>query len=96
MTARRFHIGDTVRTRAHGNGGHTRIPRYLRGRRGRIVALAGSFPLADDRARGVRDAQCTAVYSVRFDAVEVWGPECDANVTIAADLWESYLEPEHA
>ncbi len=67
---------------------HTRLPRYARGAVGTVVELQGRHPLADDRARGL-DAAPEPVYTVRFDARELFG-EGDHAVTV--DLWESYLE----
>jgi hypothetical protein len=32
------------------------------------------------------------VYTVRFDASEVWGPQGGERDVIFADLWESYLD----
>ncbi|NLU74607.1 nitrile hydratase subunit beta [Streptomyces sp. HNM0575] len=98
----RFAPGDRVRTRAADPDGHTRLPRYARGRTGRIVALTGSWPLADEVVR--RRAEPGAgpgvgpgagppeepVYVVAFDARELWG-EGAHEVTL--ELWQSYLEP---
>ena len=86
-----FQCGDIVRTRSIEPLGHTRLPGYLRGKRGRIIAVAGTFPLADECARGIRDAAKEMVYSVRFNACDVW-EENVYDFTITADLWESYLE----
>jgi nitrile hydratase len=47
----RFGVGDCVRTRAASLEGHTRLPRYLERRRGRIESVHGEYPLADERAR---------------------------------------------
>ena len=33
------------------------------------------------------------LYSVRFDARELWGESADANSAVYVDLWEDYLEP---
>jgi hypothetical protein len=32
------------------------------------------------------------LYTVKFAAVELWGPKVDPRDSITADLWESYLE----
>jgi hypothetical protein len=93
MTQARFEVGDMVRTRLGNPAGHTRLPAYLRGRRGTIVFVAGIFPLADERARGIHDAAVHYVYTVRFGAADVWGTDAQDSFTIAADLWETYLEP---
>jgi nitrile hydratase len=89
----RFALGDAVTTQTCNPSGHTRLPRYLRGKRGRIVAVRGAFPLADLRAQG-RDAAPEPLYTVGFAAAEVWGRDAEANETLHADLWESYLVAE--
>ena len=87
----RFSIGTRARVRLGNPAGHTRIPGYLRGRCGEIIALAGSFNLPDEGARGVRSA-IQPLYTVRFRAQEIWGADAPADVSVTADLWESYLE----
>jgi nitrile hydratase len=52
--------------------------------------VRGAFPLADLRAQGL-DAPPEPLYTVRFEAGEVWGRDAEANETLHADLWESYL-----
>jgi nitrile hydratase len=91
---RRFAVGDVVRTRAVRPEGHTRLPRYLERRRGRVDAVHGDFPLADERAVGAAAAP-QALYSVVFDGAEIWGEGAPSEpMTIAADLWDAYLDPE--
>ncbi len=82
--------GTAVRTIAANPAGHTRLPRYLRGKRGTIVALRGAFPLADVRAEG-QAAPDEPLYTVAFSAAEVWGADAEPRQTLHADLWESYL-----
>lgn len=86
----RFAPGDRVRTRAVDSDRHTRLPRYARGQTGRIVAVTGSWPLADDVALRCAEPRVEPVYTVAFDARELWG-EGDHEVTL--DLWQSYLQP---
>jgi nitrile hydratase len=86
-----FSVGDRVRTRLMNPPGHTRLPRYLVGRRGRIELVLGTLPFSDRRAAGVRSAKDTA-YTVRFGAADVFGPDADGRESICADLFESYLE----
>jgi nitrile hydratase len=87
--ADRFAPGDRVRTRAADPAGHTRLPRYARGAVGTVVEPAGTHPLADDRARGLRPTP-QPVYHVRFAAAELFGAG-DHSVTV--ELWEDYLAP---
>ena len=88
--ADRFPPGTRVRTRRSDPPHHTRLPRYARGAIGTVLESEGSHPLADDRARGL-PAQTQTVYTVRFDAQELFG-EGDHGVMLA--LFESYLQEE--
>lgn len=88
-----FEAGEYVRTRVMNPDGHTRLPGYLRGRPGRIVNYAGTFLFSDLRARGEPDV-LQALYTVVFDARDVWGADAAGATSIAADLFESYLEKQ--
>lgn len=90
-TPPRFALGDRVRARNIHPRGHTRLPRYLRGHIGTIESDHGGFVLPDASAQGVEAAG--RLYTVVFDAAEVWGPDAEPDTRIAADLWECYLEP---
>ena len=72
--------------------GHTRLPRYARGRRGVIHAVHGAHVFPDTHAHG-KGEQPQTLYSVRFDAREMFGEAAEANQAIYIDLWEPYLEP---
>ncbi len=86
-----FEIGARVLTSGANPAGHNRLPRYLRGKYGRIVAIRGGYPLADLRAQGL-DSADEMLYTVGFDAAEVWGADAQTDDVLHADLWESYLE----
>ena len=88
--AQKFESGDGVRTRNIHPDGHTRLPRYLRGHPGEIVAVHGAHVFPDSNAQGTgEDPQW--LYTVRFKASDVWGIQ--SRDSIHADLWEPYLEP---
>lgn len=89
-----FEVGARVRTRAQRHGGHTRLPGYLQRKSGVIARRLGAFPFSDERAAGAANARKDALYTVAFEARDVWGPQAAAGDTIAADLFESYLEPD--
>jgi len=91
-TAPRFKPGDKIAIRNINPGGHTRLPRYIRGKRGTIEKVHSSFNLPDTNAHG-QGKNPQPVYTVRFDAREVWGEQAAVRDTIYVDLWESYLEP---
>jgi len=91
----RFREGDRIVARNLNPTGHTRLPRYVRGKRGIIEHDWGEYVFADSNAHNAgKHAQ--HVYSVRFDARELWGPEAPRKDTMRIDLWEDYLEPDHA
>jgi nitrile hydratase len=48
----RFAVGDNVRARVMNPAGHTRLPRYLRGRTGRIERVFGAHVFPDRHAHG--------------------------------------------
>ena len=87
----RFAPGDVVITRNFHPRGHTRLPRYARGKRGVIHRLHGIHVFPDAHAHGLGE-QAQPLYSVRFDARELWGPDAEPRQSVHIDLWESYLE----
>lgn len=87
-----FQIGDRVRARNLNPVGHTRLPRYARGRAGVVTRCHGNHVFPDSHAHGGGEAP-QALYSVCFSARELWGPQAAAHDTISLDLWEAYLEP---
>ncbi|MGZ9811074.1 nitrile hydratase subunit beta [Pseudoroseicyclus sp. H15] len=87
----RFEAGDAVRTILHPGTNHTRLPRYARGHTGEVIAHRGAHVFADANAEGRSEAQ--HLYTIAFQATELWGPEADARDSVTLDLWESHLEP---
>jgi nitrile hydratase len=87
----RFRPGDRVRALNRHPAGHTREPRYVRGRVGVIHEHYGTHVLPDLSAEGVRVGR--HLYSVRFEASELWGEDADGNSAVYVDLWDDYLEP---
>ena len=88
----RFTVGDRVRTRNLHPTGHTRLPRYARAKEGVIERLHGGFVFPDTNAHGA--GECPQwLYTVRFEARELWGDSADPAHTVAIDAWEEYLDP---
>jgi len=83
-------VGDAIRAKLHGATGHTRLPAYVRGRRGVIEACHGTHVLPDASAHG--DDRAEPLYSVAFDAAELWPEAAGRRDRVFLDLWESYLE----
>jgi nitrile hydratase len=86
----RFAVGDRVRARNRHPTGHTREPRYVRGRVGVIHEHYGAHVFPDLSAAGRREGR--HLYSVRFAARELWGEPARGDA-VYVDLWEDYLEP---
>lgn len=86
-----FKIGDTIQARNINPTGHTRLPRYIRGKQGQIATDHGVFKFADSLAHG-GGSQPQHLYSVRFTAQELWGAEAKAQDSLYIDLWDDYLE----
>ncbi len=86
-----FAVGDRVRALNLNPTGHTRLPRYVRGRSGVIERQHGAHVLPDSNAHGLGEAP-SFLYSVRFEARELWGSDASAVDSVRLDLWETYLE----
>ena len=87
----RFKPGDRVIARNMNPAGHTRIPRYVRGRRGVIKYDWGVFVFPDTHAHG-QGANPQHCYAVEFSARELWGEAHSDREPVRVDLWENYLE----
>ena len=91
----RFSKGDRIVARNFNPPGHTRNPRYARGRRGVIARDWGTFVFPDTHAHGIK-AKPQHCYSVEFTARELWGKDFPARDRIYIDLWESYIEGDES
>lgn len=90
----RFKVDDIVQTRQLHPNTHTRLPRYCRGKRGRIVAAHGAHVFPDTHAIGLGE-QPQWLYTVCFDALELWGTDTTA-ASVCVDCWEPYLDYPNA
>jgi nitrile hydratase len=86
-----FKVGQPVRARNMHPTGHTRLPRYARGKTGIVVRDRGVYVLPDTHAddRGENPGH---LYSVRFTARDLWGDGRSSLDSVYLDLWDSYLE----
>ena len=87
----KFRRGERVLARNDHPIGHTRLPRYARGRHGLIDRDHGVFIFADTHAM-TRDRKPQHCYSVRFAARELWGPGACARDSVYVDLWDDHLD----
>ncbi|WP_363736361.1 SH3-like domain-containing protein [Mesorhizobium sp.] len=97
MPAHAGEHGDQCRQLHHSSGhdlsgrsGHTRLPGYVRGRKGTIFARHGGHVFPDASARGEQKAE--HLYTISFAASELWPEAMDRRDRVFVDLWEGYLE----
>ena len=86
-----FRVGELVRARNINPEGHTRLPRYARGKTGEIVRDHGVYAFPDSNAQ-FRGEKRLHVYSVRFRARELWGEAASPRDSVHLDMWDDYLE----
>src|SRR6201995_975898 len=88
---RRFQPGDRVRVRGDHVPGHVRMPGYVRGKTGMVVAESPAYPFPDAHAHGVAAGE-EPTYDVRFRSQDLW-PESSDAALVHVGLFQSYLEP---
>jgi len=90
-TPARFAIGERVRMLTEQVAHHTRLPGYARGKVGRIEHIRGVHVFADTNAQGLGEHPHW-LYTVVFEAHELWGDAADQHACVSIDAWEPYLE----
>ncbi len=84
----KYSIGDEVRTSALHPDHHTRMPRYARGKNGRITHINGVHVYPDSNAKGEGENP-QWLYTVEFAAKELFGT---GSHTVRIDCFEPYLQ----
>ena len=92
VVAPKFNVGQAVRGRNINPLGHTRLPRYARGKVGTVDRDHGVFIFPDTNVAGLGEKP-QHVYSVRFAARELWGEQASPRDSVYIDMWDDYLEP---
>jgi nitrile hydratase beta subunit len=87
----RFKVGDSVTARNVHAVSHTRLPRYVRGKRGVIALFHGVHDIHDTQPND-KKIPPQPVYNVRFEGQELWGESAEPHQGLYLDMWESYLE----
>ncbi len=90
----RFAKGDTVRIADPDAVDHTRLPGYLRNKKGVVdMVYPGAFSyFVSTGVDGIGEPM--PVYRIAFDIADIWGEgKSEANTTIYADLYEAYVQP---
>jgi nitrile hydratase len=93
----RFNVGDRVRIKSAFPPGHRRTPYYIRGKRGTIERICGTFPNPEELAYGFDGEPGKVLYRVRFSQKHVWpdyaGPDHDL---LEMEIFEHWLEADDA
>lgn len=87
----RLAVGNIVRAININPATHTRLPWFVRGKRGVVVGDRGVFGFPDTNSQ-LKGEKPQHVYSVMFDARELWGDAARTNDKVYLDLWEDYLQ----
>jgi nitrile hydratase subunit beta len=88
----RFKVAERVRAKNIHPQTHTRLPRYARGHTGVIEAIRGCHVFPDSTAIGAGENP-QWLYTVVFDARELWGNDADPALKVSIEAFEPYLEP---
>ncbi len=86
----KYKVGDSITTNNFHREHHTRLPGYLRSQQGEIVIVHGAHVFPDHAAHDKGDDP-QWLYTVRFRAIDIWGPNKNPNDHVHADLWEPYF-----
>lgn len=86
-----FEAGARVRVRTMNTPTHTRLPRYAQGRLGTVEAVRGFHVYPDSMVTG-RGEDPQWLYTVVFEARELWGPEADSQAKVSFEAFEPYLQ----
>ena len=89
--APRFRVGDRVRIRNLNPTTHTRLPGYIRSKRGIVEFDYGVFVFPDTHAHSLGDKP-QHCYRVRFTARELWGDTAAERDTLRADVFDDYMD----
>ncbi|MBV8348709.1 MAG: nitrile hydratase subunit beta, partial [Mycolicibacterium sp.] len=81
----RFSVGDRVRVRDTRAPGHTRQPGYVSGKPGVVVTHLGCTVFPDAHAVGRRTPP-QHLYTVTFDAADLWGDAAEPGTEMRVDL----------
>ncbi len=92
-----FTVGDQVVVGDIEPVGHAHLPLFVRGKTGVVERRLGDFAFpempAPDGTTEARESSRQPIYSVRFAARELWGPEAPARDSVNFSIWHDYLKP---
>jgi len=86
-----FKVGEKVQSINNHSKNYTRLPRYAKGKVGKIESIRGVFVFPDTIAHR-KGLFPQYLYSVVFTKKELWGKESPNNEFVYLDLYEMHLE----
>ena len=90
-----FSPGDAVLVKSDAPDHHHRAPWFIKGKRGRVLAVSGPFFDPETRAHGGTGIPKRLLYQVEFEQSHIWGdsyPE-DKRDLLIIDIYEQWLQP---
>lgn len=91
-----FAVDDQVVVRDIEPVGHAHLPLFMRGKNGVVERRLGDFAFpempAPDGTTKARESSRQPVYSVRFAARELWGPDAPGRDAMNFSIWHDYLK----
>lgn len=87
----RFASGDRVTVSLDAPRGHTRLPQYVRGRVGQVLAYRGAHGVPEDNVKNVKTFE--PLYTVAFGLGDLFEEHQGSADQINVEIWERFLAP---
>lgn len=84
-----FGSGDRVKISPNAPRGHTRLPQYIRGRAGRVVAYHGAHCVPDDNVKNIKTFE--PLYTIAFELGDLFDEHQGSTDQINVEVWERFL-----
>jgi hypothetical protein len=89
----KYSVGDAVNVRWAFPPGHVRTPYFIRGQKGVIHEVVGTYSNPEELAYGRDGKPALMLYRVKFQQSDVWPDYEGSNAdTALVDLYENWLE----
>ena len=90
-----FAPGDTVLVKTDIVKRHHRTPWFIKGKRGRVLAVSGPFFDPESRAHGGSGIPKRLLYQVEFEQSHIWGDSYleGGKDLLVVDIYEQWLQP---
>ena len=86
-----FACGDQIYVSPDAPSGHTRLPQYVRGRMGHVLAYQGAHSVPEDNVRNIKTYE--PLYTVAFAIGDLFEERKGSPDQINVEIWERFLAP---